>query len=336
MNFDLTRLPNLGLTFWGMNNHEGRLPWGQVYVLDGMLDVVEKLALGGAGFDAMRAAMAFRLAQEISGWARLAKSREPWFWSRRYSLERADILSVVHLGRMARVAGRAMKAGIKTDPPLEELAAVLHREIMRFDNSVEERAGRQLRLKRGAKFWLDGANAPWNFQSAWIEGLAALEEAGIASGDSKSAAIAMTEDFIAAEISGKRGNLWQYCTGPCQEGWRADSNTSVNTPDWEGNKTRTSTAHVSYRAMDARAVLEAMRVWKLPNLDWFAGYAASLVESGWLYPMVSAPLARHGVAPKLHAGLTGRYGRAAIAFDIHNQIWALDQIAKNPGGCATR
>lgn len=333
---DLTRLPNGGLTFWAMNNHEGRIPWGQVYVLDGMLDVAEGKVLKSAAFDGLRDAMLRRVALEVASWGRLADTESPWLWSRRYSIERRDIVSVVHLGRMARLAARLLALQPDLKAPLDPLLHALRRELGSFERTIEVAGERQLRVKRGADFWLDGGNAAWNIQNAWIEGVAALDRLGPGLTASRPLAGSLVEDFIATEIAPLRPDIWQYCAGRCQEGWMAAESISVNKPDWEGNKTRTSTAHASYRAMDARAVLEAMRLWNLPGLAWFPDYVRGLVERGWLYPMVGAPLSEHGITPVLHPALVGRYGRAAIPFDIHNQIWALDQIARSLGCTARR
>lgn len=325
---DLARMPGHGLTYLGMNNHEGRLPWGQVYVLDGMLDVIERLALPQPRFDALREDMRRRVALELGWWSRLAETDRPWFWSRRYSLERADILSMVHLGRMARVVGRAMRMGLLAD---DHLATALRQEMTNFDRSVERLDGAQLFIKRGAPFWLDGSNTPWNYQSGWIEGLSELHRLKPILSDVQDTVRKMTASFLAAEVSEKRPRLWQYCAGPCQEGWSAASGTSVNTPNWEGNKTRTSTAHVSYRTMDVRAVLDAVKTFGDAAPAWFPAYVSELVEQGWIYPMGAAPLRQFGLSPILSPALIAAYGRAATPAENHNLIWAIDAAAKRLG-----
>ncbi|WP_139384376.1 hypothetical protein [Bosea thiooxidans] len=322
---DIARMPGHGLTYLGMNNHEGRLPWGQVYVLDGMLDVIERLALPQPRFDLLREDMRRRVVLELGWWSRLAETDKPWFWSRRYSLERVDILSMVHLGRMARVVGRAMRMGLLAD---DHLAANLREEMTNFDRSVERLDGVQLFIKRGAPFWLDGANTPWNYQSGWIEGLAELHSLRPISSNLQDTVRRMTASFLAAEVSENRPRVWQYCAGPCQEGWSAASGTSVNTPTWEGNKTRTSTAHISYRTMDVRAVLDTMRTFRDAAPIWFPAYVSELVSQGWIYPMAAAPLRQFGLSPALSPTLVAAYGRAATPAENHNQIWAIDAVAK--------
>jgi hypothetical protein len=327
---DILGMPGHGLTFTGMNNHEGRIPWGQVYVLDGMLDVIERLALPQGQFDRLRQEMRQRIVIELAWWMGLLQTEKPWLWSRRYSLERADIVSAVHLGRMTRVAGRAQKAGIKIP------ADLLHSLIgimTKLDQTLEEIKGQRLTIRRGVPFYLDGSNTPWNYQSGWIEGLAALSKLVPPDGQIETVAQAMVRDFIQIEVEQKRPNLWQYCTGPCYDGWKESEGVSVNTPDWEGNKTRTSTAHVSYRTMDARAVLEAKAAWKMDGLEWFPEYAKGLVERGWLYPMLGAPLTQFNMQPKLSQSSIAVYGRAAIPFDLHNQVWAMNGVVANLGGC---
>jgi hypothetical protein len=203
--------------------------------------------------------------------------------------------------------------------------------MVTFDRSVERLGSEQLFLKHGAPFWLDGANTPWNYQSGWIEGLAELQSVKPASPELQEAVRKMIASFIAVEITEKRPHIWQYCAGVCQEGWSSASRTSVNTPIWEGNKTRTSTAHISYRTMDVRAVLEAMKAFGDAAPSWFPAYALGLIEQGWIYPMGAASLRRFGLSPVLSPTLIAAYGRAATPFDIHNQIWALDAAVKRLG-----
>jgi hypothetical protein len=328
---DLSRLPGMGLPFWAMNNHEGRIAWGQIYVLDGLLDLATGLALPGSRFAELRDLAHRRVALEVDQWARLAAGADPWLWSRRYSIERADLLSVLHLGRMARVTARAHALGpsASSGPLLERL----HAEMVGFVRSLEELHGPALHLKRGMPFWLDGSNAPWNYQSGWIEGIVALERSGLPSGKTRQAASAMVREFIRTEIEPARPDKWNYCAGLCQQGWNAADGISTNTPNWEGNKTRTSAAHTSYRSMDARAVLEAQALWNLDDLSWFSGYARDLVQRGWLYPMVAAPLSQHGARPTLGAAVQMRHGRSALPYEVHNQIWALDALGRTFESC---
>jgi hypothetical protein len=328
---EVARMPNIGLPFWGVNNHEGRIPWGQVYVLDGLLDVASGLALPGPRFDRLRRDAVQRARAEVAYWSRLAASDPPWFWSRRYSLERADLMSVLHLGRMARVAARTL--ALQDDPVTRGLLASLHREMTSFARSIERLQDNSLRIKKGVPFWFDGGNAPWNYQSGWIDGLAALAGAGLDSGDSAPAAIGMVRDFLATEVEPGRPDRWNYCAGLCQQGWKVADEVSINTPAWEGNRSRTSSAHTSYRSMDARAVLEASASWRMPDVEWFPGYARDLVERGWLYPMIAAPLARFGERPEIAPHLQLRYGRSAMPWEGHNQVWALDAVARALPGC---
>lgn len=332
---DLLRVPNGGLIFFGVNGYEGRIPWAQVYVLDGLLDLVEGLALKGREFDSLREAARTRIAAELVWWERLAQSDSPWLWSRRYSLNRADIASVVHLGRMARVASRAVMLQVVSSGAIGVLLETLRSELVQPDRVIERVVGGQLKIRKGVPFWLDGSNTPWNFQSGWIEGVVAMDTLFEVSSSIVDTLWTMTFGFVDSAISRDRPHVWEYCSGPCNDGWTEDEDISVNTPNWAGNKTRTSTAHVSYRTMDARAVLDAISFYNRKDLSWFPGYVNRLVEQGWLYPMVAAPLANFELTPHLSPALVGMYGRSAMPFEIHNQIWALDQAAKDLGGCGS-
>ena len=131
----------------------------------------------------------------------------------------------------------------------------------------------------------------------------------------------------------RRRDLWNYCSGRCQDGWTATDAVSSNTPVWEGNKTRTATAHISYRTMDARALLDATALWKLNDLGWSASYVRDLVERGRLYPSAAAPLAQFGVRPGLGTDLQLRYGRSTIPYETHSQVWALDAVGRTFAAC---
>jgi hypothetical protein len=325
---DLATQANGGLAYIGMNNFEGRIPWSQVYVLDGLLDIAEGKALKGAAFNAIREQARTRIRLELSHWDALADTVTPWFWSKRYSVERQPIVSLVHMGRMTRIAARAQKLGLLS----AESSAVkaLSQEVITPDKVMEREVNWRMTIRKGITFWMDGGNVPWNYQSSWIEGVASLNQTLVAE-TVRQSAITMTLDFIKQELEETRPKLWKYCRGGCQEGWKESDGVSTNTPNWEGNKTRTDTAHISYRTMDARAVLELRRALSLPALDWIPSYFKSLVEEGWLSPWLIASLQESGQTPTLHTGLIALSARAPLAYESPNQVWALDELAKVKG-----
>lgn len=314
---DLERSPAQRYRF--DTNLEGRIAWGQVYLLDAFVDII----LAGNALPAALVARARQqLSDELDGIAALSQT-ETWFWSKRYSVGRQRMATVTHLGRISSLVERARQLPDAADRG--ELARSLMADLTSLERTIERRDGPVLTIKRDAPFWLDGGNAPWNFQSAWLEAMAR-------GGQSREAVASLVALMVQQERLNMLPITWRYAWGPAHEGWTRADNVSTHTPEWEGNKTRDigGMAHVSYRTMDARALVVAHRLMQVPLPPGFVDHLQLLVESGWLYPSLAADLAPLGNPPRLDDAIARLYSRSRRPFQIREQLWALGLASATP------
>lgn len=314
---DLERSPEQRFRF--DTNFEGRIAWAQVYVLEAFVDI---LSAGEAFPPALVAHARQRLTEELEGIATLNRL-EPWFWSKRYSLERQRLATIVHLGRISSLVERARR--IPGIGDFAELSQSLGADLASLDRMMERRWGRGFAVKRGVAFWLDGAAVPWNLQSAWVESMARR-------GQARDAVAGMAALIIEQERLSELPVTWRYAWGPMHDGWTRADNISNNTPDWEGNKTRDigGIAHVSYRTMDARALLVAHRLMQVPLPPGLLDHLQRLVQGGRLRPSLSPELIQLGKRPIFDSAIARMHSRAGRPIQIQDQVWALTLVPATP------
>lgn len=101
-----------------------------------------------------------------------------------------------------------------------------------------------------------GANAPWNYQSAYISGLLSVDAAAASVPD----ALGILHDFIEVEGIERQGRQLRFWTSydPFLQGWTESDQFFDNAPNWRGDRFNTTTAHISERSMDALALFDAV------------------------------------------------------------------------------
>ena len=333
---DLARNRGTGIANFAENNLEGRIAWSAVYHLNGLVTLAtDRAGLGSllpaAELARLKDKATARLCFELTHHRTWAASRYPWYWTKRYSLDREPLASVLHLARIGRLLSRA-QAVVGADAvaaPLAEATAELVAPSRAFEVIRDGANGRRAELRFGKymPFWADGLNAPWNYQSGWIEGLVTT---GALSRNKavRAAAERMIAHFVADEGLSSRPRSWRYSAGDVFNGWSAEQGLSANTPSWAGDRTNTTAAHISYRSMDAMALLAAGRAG-FPAVPADAvAYIGGLVEQGALYPFVAEELVLAGAVPRLPPALARWYARSALPWQVQNQIWAIAALAQ--------
>lgn len=321
---DLGRMPFQGVMDFGANNHEGRIAWSQVYYLQGLLSLALDQAPGSAGGLEDYARRRARL--EIDLIAELASRDYPFYQARRYSIDREPILSALHLGRISDLFARARTAGIGS--ALQEQAlGVLRQELRTLDRTLEqlgdyefgERRFRSLGLKRGYPFWADGANAPYNYVSGYVDGLLAAPDP-----DAVATARTVTRAILALEFSPGYPVTWRYWAGIGDRGWQESDAVSLNTPNWPGN--RSAAAHISYRSMDAMALARLQRHDQDAVPESLLAHFRRLTSTGWLLPFVNEELRLAGYEAGLAPHVARHYLRSAAPWEIRAQVAALHEM----------
>lgn len=328
--YELARMPlSAGMSF-GSNNLEGRVAWSQVYYLNGMMSILD----GGtkALFSVPPAGLRERVLQESQLMAELCGSAYPGYLVKRYSLDREPLESVLHLSRIASTLVRAKAAaGL---PLSQACVANLKRKMGSFEGtledpmqlSVDKQKLPYLRIRKGIPFWADGMDVPYNYVSAYAEGMIALG----ADDGTRNHLGKMLEVVRRQELGGREyPRTWRYCGGICDAGWKREDAVSVNAPSWAGNGK--ALAHVSYRTMDARAILELARVKPAGADRRLAGHFRELTRTGWLLPSMNEVFARSGAIVALSEDVARRHARASAPWEIQSSVWALNQLALDAG-----
>ncbi|MBK8458561.1 MAG: hypothetical protein IPL47_16745 [Phyllobacteriaceae bacterium] len=324
---DLARSGLNGLANFGENNLEGRLTWGAAYYLNGVLSartMAGKLGLNQK--DADRLASRYRLEADLL--SRLAMTSYPGFLSKRYSLDREPVSTLLNIGRILKAVHRGKE--ILPDAVFQRFGPMSD-ALKAAQGGLEEirrqspQAPYESHVRKYAPFWADGARLPWNYQSAWVEGLAWT---GNPLDPSAAMAASMIADFLAKTDMFRRPEKWPYTSGNTLNGWDEADNISVNTPAYGGDKANLNGAHVSYRSMDAMAVLAAARTGLAPDGKYHVDHFRRLVEKGRLYPFVNEELDAIGAAAAIPFPVARLYVRSHLPWQIQSQPWALRAIAE--------
>ena len=319
--FDLPRAGLNGVANFGENNLEGRLAWSQAYYLNGLLSMIEEAGDLGLSEEFL-AKLRNRFALECGELSLLTEQPYPGFMVKRYSLDREPLTSLLHIGRIMKPAWRG--AALLSPETIAKFEGI-GRQFARAEGANEiftpPSGGKpaQARMRRYIPFWSDGADLPWNLRSAWIEGFAWAPEK-----PKQMAELAkeLSGQFIGKALSGLP-EKWPYAAGNSLSGWSAADNISSNTPVYGGDTSNPTGAHISYRSMDALAVLAAGRTGIIAENAAVTRHFGALVSRGLLYPFVNEEFAARGKKADLPLSAGRLYARIKLPWQVQNQPWAL-------------
>ncbi|MBD8066006.1 hypothetical protein IC608_11030 [Devosia sp. PTR5] len=307
----------LGIANFGQSNLEARIAWSSVYYLAGMA-ALHRMSIS----DDFKSEVKNRLTREIQALAELAATAYPGIASRRYSLDREPITFLLHVARTVKALEAARD--VVGDELVDRAIVPLLAELRAPSTTVEMVAASpraELQYRRYMPFWADGSNVPWNYQNGWIEAVALTGTPRAL----RQPIQQMLTTFINEERLYSRPDKWSYAGGTFNTGWTDD--VSSNTPSYDGQAALNIMAHISYRSMDALAVLAAEKNG-IETMPQFQDYAANLVSRGLLYPFVNEQITPPAPIP-LH--VARHYARSWLPWQFQNQVWAFDAMA---GGAA--
>lgn len=329
LQYELSRMHNGGLISFGDNNLEGRVAWNQVYYLNGLISVAQ----GGLSISSPELVgyASQRVRAEVDLIARLAESDYPGYRVKRYSLDREPLLFALHLGRIADLLARAKRAGLGT-PAGDSALTALKKELLSFEHTVEHPMACELALvvncqtleyRQGYPFWADGVNVPYNYVSGYVAGLLAVTDAQVHS----DYAVRLMAPLQVEEKFSDLPKSWRYWAFDGQAGWEYSTSKSMNTTDWVGNRAGMDVAHISYRSMDATALLKLFQ--QRPDVASVSqvGHIKQLVSTGMLLPSVNEVLHQEESVAPLDKFVAKRYSRSVQAWQIQSQVWALSNLA---------
>lgn len=327
LEFDLQRT-NSGWLEFGTDNIEGRIPWSQIYYLNGFLDF---LLLGNGdreawgAFAPVLAGMRTRLDQEVP--IALGHWQAGRFETRAFTVDRSPALFAVQTSRLLLLAARYARElnGARHLPGYRGLRAA----VTTLDGHIDVLTHRgqdphwwppgtpYLKWPKGSAFPFDGLNVPYNHQNEWAY---ALLRAG--SGErSVSTAKAIVAQFVRRIAPGGRlplAGTWDYWWGQAYDGWRKDEGVSVNTPEYDGDHLK---AAASFRSIDAMSALAAAPMLGPVTRSQLRSSAAALIRKGALYPFVGYELRRAGLEVELPQAVVRRHIRVSSPWELQNAAW---------------
>lgn len=306
--FDYERL---GIANYSQSNLEGRIAWSNVYFLSGLTSLYNMVEPSS-----FREEVKQRLVRELEAIAALGETAYPAFMAKRYSLDREPMPSVLHYSRISKVAERARD--IVGDALVARILAMSLPPAVDFKGTLEVVVGDEMYIRKYAPFWSDGTNVPWNYKSAWIEAMSLTGYYPNFDGTIDH----MIVDFLNFERVMERP-VWGYAGGLFYDGWDQENSPSTNTPVWAGQKQNSPNAHISYRSMDALALLAAANAGSSAVPSGFSDHVKELMRSGSLYPFVN-----EGLTPPVHIpfGVARFSARSYLPWHFQNQVWALRSI----------
>lgn len=317
-----------GLGWLGTTNSEGRIGWSEVYFVNGCIDLLTRWGSEPSPpptLVTLRRELKLRLDLHVYLIDRLLAPGEQRLLARRYSGDRSQVNYITQSARTVRML-RRYRSRAHAPLPLPRLAA-LEAETLNVTGFLEELATgvagdqgvqpgeRWLRNRKGSIHRYDGANVPWNHQSAWA-GALCWEAAPAAE---LVPAREMLLNFVRLEQPFQRGVRWHYNWGWMRAGWGAGDALSTNTPSYGGDG---SLAHVSYQAMDVMGLLSVAKVYPSVLPSGFLDFLADEVAAGRMRLFILEEMARHGVLPCVPREVAAQSFRQVRHNQLQRSAWA--------------
>lgn len=328
LEFDIERA-NAGWLEFGTDNVEGRVPWSQIYYLNGFLDfllLADDSRERWGDFSAVLRGMRSRLDQEMAIVDR--HWREGRFETRAFTVDRSLALFAVQTSRLLLVMQRYLSE--LPDPSvlpgyrqLRADAARLtgHIDVMTLDGQEPwwwPQGVPYLAWPKGSAFSFDGLNVPFNHQNEWAY---AVTRAGVGPGP-RADAQAIVSQFlrrIAPDGRLPATGTWDYWWGKAYDGWTEAEGVSINNPEYDGDHLP---AVISFRSIDAMSALALGSTLDPTTRSHLEASAAALVAKDKLYPFVGYELRRAGVDVELPEEVIRRYIRVSSPWELQNAAWA--------------
>lgn len=331
---DMRFMQNSGLMDFGSNNYEGRVAWSQVYYLNAFIDVLSSELNDFVPFplnDQVKKDMRIRLDMEMFLMDRLLNDDSVGILSKRYTTNRQPAVHAVQSGRILRLFKRYIREipdpiELKNFKKLEVMTTNLDGHIEQFTQAAVDgyipKGSWYMEFPKGCDFPFDGVELPYNHMDDWVSGVAYGES------DVNKDYLDKAHDIIRTLISIEKLDTeppkdfkWHYWWGQAKEGWDSDQKISKNKVNYEGDK---SIAHISYRTIDAMAVLELGHIFDdVLHNGKLINYFKEGVERGDLYLFVSEGLARYNELPKPPTNVLNKYIRLSSPWELQNAVWAM-------------
>ncbi|MCC6850920.1 MAG: hypothetical protein IT502_01300 [Rubrivivax sp.] len=322
---------------FGINNEEGRIPWSQIYYLNGLLDLLD-LARRDAQALELFAPLLPEVRQRLDlemQWLdeHVAAGRHA---TRAFTVDRSRALFGVQTARFLLLMRRYLTE--LPDPrPLAGYAA-LKRAVPKLEGHIEVLATSgedprwirpglaHLRWPRGSKFSFDGLPVPYNHQNEWAYAVLAT-----ANDDTPAAAVRAATDVLRhfTDRIAPAGRLpasgqWDYWWGRAWDGWDEAAGVSVNRPVYAGDRIK---AWISFRTIDAMALVSGAPRLGADEARQARASAQALAARGALYPFANHAWMATDPAIHLATPVAHEYVRVSAPWEIGSAVWSAAVLA---------
>lgn len=326
-----------GVLEFGIDNTEGRIPWSQIYYLNGMLDLLlltdvhsEAKAIFGDLTDDLER----RIVIEIMALDALL-DRENGFYTKGFTYDRSAALFAVQTSRLLLLFDRyteelANAPRLRNVERLRHMVSSLEGHIDQLAYEGEEshwmRPGTaHLRWPKCSAFYFDGLPVPFNHQNEWAYSLfnsARLKGEHVDSPALKDQRqiIQFFMDRLAVGGGFPAPEQWNYWYGHAYDGWTEADSRSCNTPSYSGDH---GLAWISFRTIDFMSVISAIDFLPELSKEKILESAMNTVKYGDVYPFAARSLLAEGKVPQIQIPVLERYYRATSPWEISNSPWAL-------------
>ncbi|MEZ5482021.1 MAG: hypothetical protein R3E73_07505 [Porticoccaceae bacterium] len=341
--FDLRRAQQCGWMEFGIDNQEGRVPWSQIYYLNGYLDILYIADRNPFFYKAFKQELSnirVRLDMEMS----LIDSlwERGGYHTKAFTVDRSPALFAVQTARLLLLMERysaEVVGGVKLNSYHAVKQAVHdldhHIEEMAFNGELEawiEEGKPYLRWPTGSAFYFDGTAVPYNHQNEWAYSLlfAKSKDEQCKTPNCSHAKEIINYFLERQSFQGElpRSGIWDYWWGVAREGWSAENRISINKPEFSGDYLK---AWISFRSIDVMASLQAKRFDNDATKVKLESSALSLLKHGRVYPFVAFELSRSGVPLFMKKDVALRYSRISSPWELQSSVWALAFLSQQAG-----
>lgn len=334
---DMSNGQQSGVMEFGIDNTEGRIPWSQIYYLNGLMDLLLLTDIhqeAQAIFADVRGELLRRIVLEVAALDDLL-DRKDGFYTKGFTHDRSAALFAVQTSRLLLLFDRYTEElrsapRLRNTEKLRHIVSSLEGHIDQLAHEGEEphwmKPGTaHLRWPKCSVFYFDGMPVPFNHQNEWAYSL--FNSARVKDERVDAPRLNDQRDIITffLERLGVDGGFpsvdkWNYWYGHAYDGWTEADNRSCNTPSYPGDHGQ---AWISFRTIDFMSVMSAIGF--IPGLDKekLVNSAIETVKLGGVFPFASRSLLAAGKAPQIQIPVLERYYRATAPWEISNTPWAL-------------
>jgi len=337
--WDLSHNQQSGMLEFGVNNTEGRIPWSQIYYLNGLMDLLLLVDLhqdAHSIFGSLSDEVVRRIILEIKSLDDLLET-DLGFYTKGFTYDRSPALFAVQTSRLLLLFDRYTEE--LPDAPHLKNAEKLRKLLTELDGHIEELAydgekaswmrkgTAHLRWPKCSAFYFDGMAVPFNHQNEWAYSLFnAARVRGVSANTPSLDAQRAIIGFFMERLGNKGGfpstDKWYYWYGHAFDGWIKEDAFSCNTPTYPGDH---GLAYISFRTIDFMSVMSALDFMNGNNLD-----RKKLLESGFdavkhgdVYPFAARSLLAFQKVPQIQISILEQYYRATAPWELSNTPWAL-------------